>query len=69
MSKACKAVVHVSAYIHELEPTGELGAYVDPAITKSYGIKNFIIQLPPGTSDKCAEEIKELFTKIKALQE
>ncbi len=68
MTKARKAVIHISAYIHELEPTGELGVYISQAETKSFGIKNFIIQLSPGTSEECADQIKELFTKIKALQ-
>lgn len=68
MSKAHKALINVSIYVHELEPTGEIGKSIGLGPTRDLGLKNFILTVGPDTKEGVAQKALEIIGKIKELQ-
>ena len=61
-NKLFTGVIHVSAYIHEVDSTGELGR-----THKINEVKNFIIPVSPTSLEECVKNTQEKLKKIKEL--
>ena len=59
-NKLFTGVIHVSAYIHEVDSTGELGK-----THKVNEVKNFIIPVSPTSLEECVKKVQEKLQKIK----
>jgi len=61
--KARVGIIHVSAYLFELEPTGETGKS-----DNDKDIKNLKLTIGPAEKSECVRQIKEFLEKIEKIE-
>lgn len=62
MNKAHKIIAHLSFYVYEMEPTGEVGKLVNKSL--DIDVQNKIISYPPCSKEEAGPIISSIISKV-----